>query len=218
MSGEADTDPGAALLAGAYALETPDQHVAYYRDFAQHYDRTFADGLGYVYPLAIAAALQGMTLPDGRILDIGCGTGLVADAILANRPDAVIDGVDISHEMIAKAAAKGIYADLMAADLTADFSHLPNGYAAIVSAGTFTHGHLGPGPLRALIDHCAAGAMAALGVNSLHFAAHDFQPVLDGLVNDGRISEPQLTEVPIYDGRNADHAGDMAFVLTFTVS
>ena len=60
--------------------------------------------------------------------------------------------------------------------------------------------------------------MAALGVNSLHFAAHDFQPVLDGLVNDGRISKPQLTEVPIYDGRNADHAGDMAFVLTFTVS
>ena len=90
MSDEADTDPGAALLAGAYALETPDQHVAYYRDFAQHYDLTFADGLGYVYPLAIAAALQGMTLPDGRILDIGCGTGLVADAILANRPDAVI--------------------------------------------------------------------------------------------------------------------------------
>ena len=103
MNGDEDSDPGAALLAGAYALETPDQHVAYYRDFAQHYDQTFADGLGYVYPLAIAAALERLTPPDGRILDIGCGTGLVASAILARRPDAVIDGVDISPEMVAKA-------------------------------------------------------------------------------------------------------------------
>ena len=51
MNGDEDSDPGAALLAGAYALETPDQHVAYYRDFAQHYDQTFADGLGYVLSL-----------------------------------------------------------------------------------------------------------------------------------------------------------------------
>lgn len=218
MNGDEDSDPGAALLAGAYALETPDQHVAYYRDFAQHYDQTFADGLGYVYPLAIAAALEGVTLPDGRILDIGCGTGLVASAILARRPDAVIDGVDISPEMVAKATAKDEYADLMVADLTADFSHLPADYAAIVSAGTFTHGHLGPDPLVALLDHCAPGAAAALGVNSLHFEKHAFRPVLDRLVDAGRITAPDLTEVPIYDGRSADHAGDTAFVMTFTVN
>ena len=71
MNGDEDSDPGAALLAGAYALETPDQHVAYYRDFAQHYDQTFADGLGYVYPLAIAAALEGVTLPDGGFSILG---------------------------------------------------------------------------------------------------------------------------------------------------
>lgn len=218
MSGDDDTDPGAALLAGAYALETPDQHVAYYRDFARHYDRTFADGLGYVYPLAIVAALEGLTLPDGRILDIGCGTGLVASAILACRPDAVIDGVDISPEMIAKAATKNEYAELMLADLTADFSHLPADYAAIVSAGTFTHGHLGPEPLVALLDHCAPGAVAALGVNSLHFEKHGFQPILDRLVAAGRITAPVLTEVPIYDGRRAAHAGDTAFVMTFKVA
>jgi len=218
VNGDEDTDPGAALLAGAYALETPDQHVAYYRDFANHYDRTFAGGLGYVYPLAIAAALEGLTLPDGRILDVGCGTGLVASAILSGRPDAVIDGVDISPEMIAKAGEKGKYADLMLADLTSEFGHLPADYAAIVSAGTFTHGHLGPEPLVALLDPCAPQAVAALGVNSLHFEKHGFQPVLDRLVAAGRITAPELTEVPIYDGRNAEHAGDTAFVMTFTVA
>ena len=218
MSGDKESDPGATLLAGAYALETPDDHILYYRDFAQHYDHSFADGLGYVYPLAIAAALDRLVMPEGAVLDIGCGTGLVASAILARQPGRVIDGVDISPEMIAKADEKGDYASLVVADLTADFSHLPANYAAIVSAGTFTHGHLGPDPLVALLEHCAPGAVAALGVNRQHFEQHEFQPVLDGLVDMGRISTPQLTEVPIYDGRSAEHAHDTAFVMTFTIS
>ena len=214
-------DPGSgegeALLAGAYALQTPDQHVSYYRDFAAHYDSTFADGLGYVYPLAIAATLAELGRPSGPVLDIGCGTGLVAAAIHGRQPDVVIDGVDISPEMIEKAATKGAYRDLMVADLTGDFSHLPTGYAAIVSAGTFTHGHLGPEPLAGLIDHCAAGAVAAIGVNSAHFAAHDFAAALAGLQADGRITAPNLQEVPIYDGRDAAHSDDTAFILNFHI-
>ena len=215
--GSSDDDRGTALLAGAYALQTPDQHVSYYRDFAAYYDDTFAGGLGYVYPLGIAAALAGLERPQGCILDIGCGTGLVAAAIHDREPDAEIDGVDISPEMIDRAAEKGAYRNLMVADLTADFSHLPNGYAAIVSAGTFTHGHLGPDPLAGLVGHCAPDAVAALGVNSAHFAAHGFEAALDRLVAAGRISRPVLNEVPIYDGRNAAHAGDTAFILTFRV-
>lgn len=216
--GSEDDDRGALLLAGAYALQTPDQHVSYYRDFAAHYDSTFADGLGYVYPLGIAAALAGLKRPPGPILDIGCGTGLVAAAIHDHRPGAVIDGVDISPEMIDRAAEKGAYRDLTVADLTGDFSHLPTGYAAIVSAGTFTHGHLGPEPLAGLVGHCVPGAVAALGVNSAHFAAHGFEAALDRLVAADRISPPVLKEVPIYDGRDAAHAGDTAFILTFRVA
>ena len=211
-SGEGE---GEALLAGAYALQTPDQHVSYYRDFAAHYDSTFADGLGYVYPLAIAATLAELGRPSGPVLDIGCGTGLVAAAIHGRQPDMVIDGVDISPEMIEKAATKGAYRDLMVADLTGDFSHLPTGYAAIVSAGTFTHGHLGPEPLAGLIDHCAAGAVAALGVNSAHFAARGFQAALDRLQAQGLITVPRFQEVPIYDGRDAAHADDTAYILNF---
>lgn len=209
---------GEALLAGAYALQTPDQHVRYYRDFVAHYDSSFADGLGYVYPYAIAAALDDLKRPPGPVLDIGCGTGLVAAAIHDRQPDAVIDGVDISPEMIEKAAIKGAYRDLMVADLTRDFSHLPTGYAAIVSAGTFTHGHLGPDPLAGLVAHCTAGAVAALGVNSHHFAAHGFQAALDSLRARDRITAPRLQEVPIYNGRDAAHADDTAFILTFYVA
>jgi len=209
-------DEGERLLRGAYALDTPDQHRDFYARFADHYDTVFAGGLGYVYHAGVAAALDGMVLPDGPILDIGCGTGLVAAAIRSSRPDAVIHGVDISPAMLGKAREKGDYASLTAADLTGDFSHLPRGFAAFVSAGTFTHGHLGPAPLPRLLDHGMSGAIAAIGVNSVHFERHGFASVLDDLVAAGRITSPVLKEVPIYDGSNAEHAGDIAFILCFT--
>ena len=216
--GDATKDRGTALLNGAYALEKPDDHLDYYREFAAYYDRSFAEALGYIYPQAIASVLAACRPGDGPILDIGCGTGLVATAIHAQAPQTVIHGVDLSPEMLEKARAKDAYAALFAADLTGDISHLPDGYAGIVSAGTFTHGHLGPGPLLALLDHCARGAVAVIGVNRQHFEAEGFETSLAGLHCAGRISVPVLKEVRIYDGSDADHADDTAFVLQFTVS
>ncbi|MGC6497088.1 MAG: class I SAM-dependent DNA methyltransferase [Candidatus Puniceispirillaceae bacterium] len=212
------TDRGTALLDGAYALETPDDHLDYYREFAAYYDRSFADALGYIYPQAIARVLAACPLGSGPVLDIGCGTGLVATAIHTQAPQTVIHGVDLSPEMLEKARDKDAYAALFAADLTGDISHLPGGYAGIVSAGTFTHGHLGPEPLSALLHHCARGAVAVIGVNRQHFDAEGFETALAGLHDAGRISEPVLKEVRIYDGSDADHADDTAFVLQFTVS
>ena len=216
--GDATTDRGTALLNGAYALEKPDDHLDYYREFAAFYDRSFAEALGYIYPQAIATVLAACRPGDGPILDIGCGTGLVATAIHAQVPQTVIHGVDLSPEMLEKARAKDAYAALFAADLTGDISHLPGDYAGIVSAGTFTHGHLGPGPLLALLDHCASGAVAVIGVNRQHFEAKGFETALAGLHGAGRISEPVLKEVRMYDGSDVDHADDTAFVLQFTVS
>lgn len=240
-SGDDDSsERGAQLLAGAYALSTPDDHLGYYREFAAHYDTVFADGLGYVYPAAIAACLAKSDIaPDesllaGPILDIGCGTGLVAAEISALIPGAVIDGIDISPEMLDVARDKGLYRNLLQADLTADFSHLSTDYTVMVSAGTFTHGHLGPDPLAGLLAHCVSGAMAVIGVNSLHYKTHNFADTLARLEADNRISTPRFDEVPIYDGRDASdtasdatshaashaasHAGDTAFILSFSVT
>ena len=218
-SGDDDgVDRGNQLLAGAYALNTPDDHVSYYRDFADHYDRVFADGLGYVYPAAIAARLAMQPLPEGPILDIGCGTGLVAAEIRRLIPDAVLDGIDISPEMLEASRTKGLYRSLIQADLTGDFSHLPKDYGVIVSAGTFTHGHLGSQPLVGLLSHCAPAALAVIGVNSQHFAAHGFADVVAGLALEKRISTPRVDEVPIFDGRDASHAEDTAFILSFAVN
>ena len=215
MNGD-DPDEGVRLLHRAYSLGAPDTHIDFYRDFAELYDSTYAASLGYIYPLGIASVLSGQQRPHGAILDIGCGTGLVATAIRKVDPSAAIDGVDISPDMLGKARAKGEYRDLIAADLTADYSHIATDYAAIVSAGTFTFGHLGPEVIPEMVGLCRSGAVAALGVNSIYFAEQCFRSVLDALEAAGQIGNVVLHEMPIYDGRDAAHQDDTAMILAFT--
>lgn len=215
MNGD-DPEEGVRLLHRAYRLGAPDTHIDFYRDFAELYDSTYAANLGYIYPLGIASVLSGQQRPQGAILDIGCGTGLVATAIRKVDPSVVIDGVDISPDMLGKARAKGEYRDLIAADLTSDYSHIAGNYAAIVSAGTFTFGHLGPKLIPGMVGLCRPGAVAALGVNSVYFVEQEFRDVLDSLVSGGRVANVALHEMPIYDGRDEAHQDDTAMILAFT--
>ena len=215
MNGD-DPEEGVRLLHRAYSLGAPDTHIDFYRDFAELYDSTYAASLGYIYPLGIASVFSEQKRPQGAILDMGCGTGLVATAIRKIDPSAVIDGVDISPDMLGKARAKGEYRDLVAVDLTADCSHIATDYAAIVSAGTFTFGHLGPKLIPDMVDLCRPAAVAALGVNSVYFVEQGFRDVLDSLETEGRIANVALHEMPIYDGRDEAHQDDTAMILAFT--
>ena len=211
------------LLKGAYSLGSPAENRAYYRDFAGHYDTSFAAALGYVYPGAVAHALLACQLPDGPILDVGCGTGLVGAELRKEQADLLIDGVDISPEMLAVAAQKSLYVRLFEVDLTADIGVLKSGdiegggYAGLISAGTFTHGHLGPEPITGLISCCRSGAQAVIGVNAAHHQAHGFASFMDKLFSDGRIMAPIYDEVMIYDGKDRDHAGDTALIMRFVI-
>ena len=210
-------DEAVRLLKGAYALSSPADNRTYYRDFARHYDSSFAATLGYVYPDAVARALLACQRPDGVVLDVGCGTGLVGVELHKAQPDLLVDGVDISPEMLAVAAQRDLYNSLYEADLTADVAVLRNGYAAVISAGTFTHGHLGPEPIAGLISCCCSGAQAVIGVNAAHHEAQGFAPFMDELEANGRITSPEYDEVMIYDGSDQDHAGDTALIMRFAI-
>ena len=57
----------------------------------------------------------------GPVLDLGCGTGLVALAI-GDLPIESFTGIDLSPRMLAHAKAKRIYAELREADIIADLT------------------------------------------------------------------------------------------------
>jgi len=207
-------DAGKSLLENAYALSTPDDNVAYYRSFAATYDSDFADGMGWNYPAAVARAYYASAnqgeLP---IADIGCGTGFVAQE-LGLAPE-VVDGMDISPEMLRVAAGKGLYRDLYEVDLSGSLTAIANDYGAVLSAGTFTHGHLGPGPLRGLLSIARTGALFIIGVNKVHYEALEFSTVLNELAGNKAIDAVRVDEVKMYSKPDHEHSDDTALLLTY---
>ncbi len=208
---------GQTLLENAYRLSTPDDNADYYDAFASTYDSDFADALGYHYPIAIAAAYRNAaTDADRPIADIGCGTGLVAAALSVPREQ--IDGIDISAEMLRISEEKELYRSLYQADLTKALDSIANDYGAILSAGTFTSGHLGPDPLESLLDIARANALFVIGVKKAHFQEAGFEPVLRDFEARGLIKDLQVAEVPMYAKAGHDHSADTAFVLIYRKS
>jgi len=209
-------------LEAAYALETPDDNRALYRNWASTYDSEFIDATGYVYAGHVARLFDHAAPSDsGPVLDIGCGTGGVGVALRA-LGRGIVDGIDISPEMMGVAGTKQtadgdpVYRDLTEADLTTRVPIDDGAYGAIVSAGTFTFGHLGPDPIDEVLRIAAPGATLAIGVNSEHYVADGFEARFAADVAAGAITEPRVEEVPVYAGDVGDHSESTAFVVVFT--
>jgi len=159
----------------AYALETPEDSKALYRDWADTYDSSFAEHMDYIYPAAVAAVFAARAGRDvGPVLDVGAGTGLVGEA-LARLGRWDVDGLDISEQMLAVAMGKGHYRAVIPADLTRSLDIASGTYGAVISAGTFTHGHVGPEALDELLRIAKPTALFVLGINEEVYQANGFE-------------------------------------------
>jgi SAM-dependent methyltransferase len=154
------------------------------------------------------------------VIDIGCGTGAVGEEIAKIRPLSVIEGVDISPEMLAVAASKvradgsKLYEDLHEADLTSTIYFANNYFDFFVSAGAFTIGHLGAYELVDAICVCRSGATIVAGVNKQHWEDNDFGSAITEAINSKTITKPKYEEVDIY-AEGSEHFGDKARVVIF---
>lgn len=202
------------FLEGAYGLQNVQDNISYYKDFADHYDKGFADEMGYNSPNTLAETFHKLaTKTDRPIADIGCGTGLVAQAL--NLPKEFIDGYDISPEMLDKARAKNLYRVVYQANLKQSLEAYPNDYGALISVGTFTLGHLGSQDLGNLLTFLRRGGLVCVTVSTKHFNAQGFAEFLSDLHAAGKITAPQIYTVPIYVDKTHDHAADKAHILCF---
>ena len=192
------------LLKGAYNLSTPDDNRKYYEGFAPFYDSVFVKDLGYTYPSVVANLLVENIKIDGPICDIGCGTGLVASEIKKKAPNAIIDGVDISKDMIQISREKNIYRNLIELNLEDPLDHLLKNYSTVVSAGTFTHGHLGSDALTRLVSHFESGTKFIIGINFDHYHSKGFEKKFETLIKSNVIESFELSEVYVYNRDNKD--------------
>ena len=198
------TDDRKPDVTAAYALRTPEDSVRLYRDWAGTYEDGFAAEQDYVYPQRLAEFYAAEADPGEPVLDVGAGTGLVGRALRTLGVETV-DGLDISPDMLEVARARGGYRALIEADVTRPLSIADGAYGGLVSAGTFTHGHVGPDPLPELLRTVAEGARITLGVNAAHFEAEGFAAAFDRLAAEGLITPVRYVEIPVY-GPRATHA------------
>ncbi|WP_420446592.1 class I SAM-dependent DNA methyltransferase [Candidatus Poriferisodalis sp.] len=209
-------------LEEAYAVDGPEANRELYASWAETYESVFLAENDYLYHEHVAAAFcGGLDELDGPVLDVGCGTGVVG-AELARLGVPVIDGIDISPEMLAKAADKthdgrSTYRQLFEADLTGRLDLDSATYAGIVSAGAFTHGHLGPESVNELIRVARPGARCSLGINSAHFAEVGFGDWLAERSEAGVISGLGFVVRPIYGGADPDNPDRWTRIAVFTV-
>ena len=84
----------------------------------------------------------------------------------------------------------------------------------MLSAGTFTHGHLGPAALSALIRFGRPGAVFAIGINAEHFAAMGFADQLAVESAAGTITDLDPRIVDMYLP-GSEHFGATAVVAVF---
>jgi SAM-dependent methyltransferase len=151
--GGSDIEPGTTdPVRRARSISGAEQAAALYAEWAPTYDADVFGELGFTGSARIAELLVSV-LPDPAlpVIDLGCGTGAVGRR-LAQLGVTTVDGVDLSPEMLAVAASGGAYRRLTVADLHALEGQPCASYAASVSAGTFTTGHVGPEVVPRLLD------------------------------------------------------------------
>ncbi len=155
------------LVAASGALpgadRAPSPYVrAVFEGYADRFERHLV-ALGYRIPGRFRAVLQCLSPwtdggDCGPTLDLGCGTGFVGLAV-HDLPIGPLHGVDLAPRMLARAAAKGIYASLREADVLTVLAEPEPAYGLILAADvlcyfgtldpllTAAHARLRPGGL-----------------------------------------------------------------------
>ena len=210
-------------LEEAYSVKSPDENRALYAVWADTYESDFTVPKRYVYDRNAAELLcQGFSGSE-PVLDAGCGTGLVGEQ-LRRLGVTVVDGLDISPEMLAKTRSKTapdgspVYRQLIEADLTGPIDIASDTYAGLVSAGTFTHGHVGPDGIAELLRVARPGARCVIGVNSSIFDADGFRDRFERYAADGVIDGLDVQLRQVYEGTDGSEPNHMAQVAVFTVA
>jgi SAM-dependent methyltransferase len=160
----------------ARSISSVDEAAALYRDWASTYDDDVFGTLAFTGSRRIAELLaESLADRTQPVIDLGCGTGAVGRR-LAQLGVSTVDGVDLSPEMLAVAAATGAYRNLSVADLNSALDPALRGYAASVSAGTFTSGHVGASVVPELLRMLRQDALVAWVIGSSMWS--DFERVL----------------------------------------
>lgn len=213
MTAQDDARSEDAFLKGAYGLTDLGSAMEFYSEWAGEYDDRMESVLGYVAPRLMADMFADTVTDTSQvILDVGCGTGLTSHYLTA-RGFTTVDGVDLNPAMIDRARERGIYRDLIEADITLPIDLPTASYDGIISSGTFTLGHVGPEPIPELVRMLKPGGVLGCTVHREIWAKNGFQDQFTDFEADG-----VLTTLARSPGEFFKGFGDTAYYCLFRKS
>jgi predicted TPR repeat methyltransferase/uncharacterized coiled-coil protein SlyX len=129
----------AAMGAGPAPAAPPESFVTRLFDrYADRFDKHLLEELAYRAPELVGEAVQhAAPAPNAEVLDLGCGTGLCGPFLrpLARR----LVGVDLSSGMLAKAQERGLYDELVQADIVSHLATTPGRVDLVVAADVLVY-------------------------------------------------------------------------------
>ena len=151
-----------------------------YKEWAPAYDHDNDNLLGTVsQPLSVQIFQEYIKDKSLRIIDVGCGTGLVG-VELEKGGFSNFDGIDISQEMIDIAKQRG-YSKLFIGSLNDSLPCENNEYDAALCVGVFTHSHVGSDRLNELIRIVKSGGIICFTVNEGVYDSYGFDSKIKNL-------------------------------------
>ena len=164
-----------------YKLQTPEEVLEYYKHWTDNnkYNKDMVEW-NYTAPKETVAVVKKYTSNKNfKILDAGCGTGLVG-VELKKFGYSHIDGVDFSQDML-DLVPQDIYRNLQKVDLNADLKFRDNTYDVIICVGTFTYGHVKAHALDEFIRITKDKGLICFTINEGIYKEYGFDKKIKGL-------------------------------------
>ena len=210
QDGKSQSGGFASLKAGS---TDSDAIADYYDDWAKTYDETLVTW-DYQAPRDAAALLAPHLSPNAHILDVGCGTGLVADA-LSQFGDFHLDGIDISAKSLKLAEKRGGYEKLVCHDLQKHPLPLEDdSFDAAISVGVLTYIADAEALFRDLCRCVRAGGVIAFTQRTDRWEALDFAAMIGSLESEGLWTTLHISEPRGYLPGNEDFADEIKIIHT----
>lgn len=164
-----------AAVAGEKLTRAPENYlVAHFDAFAEDFDAQLVGVLGYRGPDELMDIVESLRRDLPRALDLGCGTGLAGPRLRQERRRLV--GVDLSSKMLAKAAERGVYDELIEAELLSYLRSTSERFDLVLAADTLVYlGDLAPF-FAAAARATVAGSLIAFNIETLEGAPYRLQP------------------------------------------
>ena len=148
-----------------------------YRDWAKKYDYDNYHVLGTVsQPKSVNLLSTRLKDKTAKIIDVGCGTGLVGEKLKA-KDFIYFDGIDISKDMLSIAKSRG-YRNLFLGSLNKQLPVLDNAYDAAMCIGVFTHGHVSSDGFNELCRIVKPGGYVCFTINEEVFEEYGFKDMI----------------------------------------